>query len=123
MKKIAFVFVLITFMFLGVSQLYSAEGKLKNDRFLKDKNGNITGFRFDISNISKDGSCITAITFYIVIYKWEDGKKVFYGLESKVWDCNVYQGYYESFEFDLKKWYGKADDFDNTWGWTFMSTK
>ena len=114
---------MISFMFLGVSQLYSAEGKIKNDRFLKDKNGNITGFRFDVSNTSKDGSRITSITFYIVIYKWEDGKKVYYGLESYGLDCNIYQGYNDSFEFDFKKWYGKANDFDYEWGWTFMSTK
>ena len=121
MKKSSIAFIVI--YFLAIIHLHSAEGKLWNDSFLKDKNGNITGFRFDYSNKSKDGSTITSITFYIAIYKWEDGKKVFYGLESYALDCKIDQGYYDSFEFDFKKWYGKADDFNYEWGLTFMSTK
>lgn len=115
--------IVVLYFIIGNMQLFSAEGKLKNDGFLKDKNGNITGFRFDVSNTSKDGSSITSVSFFIVIYKWEDGKRIFLGLEQYVSDCNIYQGYYDTFEFYFKEWYGKAKDFGYEWAWSFSSSK
>lgn len=121
-SKTILAILIAVFMLSAFQNSFASDSEIKNDRFTKDKDGNVTGFRYDFYNTAHNGKRITAITFAVAIYKWEDGKKIYLGLELYAVDCQIYQGRYDSFNFKFENWYGKADDLSFRWRYSFMST-
>ena len=124
MNSKSFFLLFITLIFISSSVIaFSADIKCTKERFTTDKYGYVTGFKFRISNTSHDGSTITSISFFVVIYKFENGKKIYIGNELYVVDCSIRQGHYDTFEFNFSKDYGKKSELYWEYRCSFTSTK
>lgn len=127
MKRLIILVVFIHF-FNAINGVVKAEDFVKTENREFIRNGkNITGFKFDLQNVSLGRNYIKNFFIVVIIYKYEDGKRIYIDYQNYWWDSlNIYPNYYNSLSFNFKNPQSHYDSeknlyFETTWYFTSSS--